>query len=107
MIFDFDRPGEEAILVGLSYDFSKVGLTSLSTFAKFVTTSHVVEGIGLLTTAEGPRNTELDLTVDYRPQSGKLNGVWFRVRGAVAWTGSMDDRSTDIRVILNYAFKLL
>jgi len=107
MIFDFDRPGEEAILVGLSYDFSKVGLTSLSTFAKLVTTSHVGEGIGLLTTAEGPRNTELDLTVDYRPESGKLNGLWFRVRGAVAWTGSIDDRSTDVRVILNYGFKFL
>ena len=49
---------------------------------------------------------EVDLTIDYRPESGVLRGLWFRIRHAYA---DYDDgtSSRNIRLIINYALPIL
>jgi hypothetical protein len=49
---------------------------------------------------DGDRRQETDFTVDYRPRSGKLEGLWLRVRYADGHDG--DRRLQQWRAILNY-----
>ncbi|MBT8123283.1 MAG: OprD family porin, partial [Gammaproteobacteria bacterium] len=45
--------------------------------------------------------TEYDFTIDFRPKSGGLNGLWLRARYAnVDFEGGEDTQ--DARIILNY-----
>ncbi len=95
---DFDRANEIGLLVGLSYDFSKLGLPSVSAFTNFAWGNN----------AEDPNTdenladaTEYDFTIDFRPKSGGLNGLWLRARYAnVDFEGGEDTQ--DARIILNY-----
>ena len=48
-----------------------------------------------------PDETEYNFTLDFRPKSGALNGLWLRARYAyVDFEGGKDTQDT--RVILNY-----
>jgi hypothetical protein len=100
---DFDRAGEDAWLVGLAYDFGRLGLRGLSAFF------NVARGTGARDAASGqrfPDERELDLTVDYRiARKGWLEGLWLRLRGALLESGG--DTQREIRLILNYAFPVL
>jgi hypothetical protein len=100
---DFDRAGEDAWLVGLAYDFERLGLRGLSAFFNFA------RGTGARDPANGqalPDEREYDLTVDYRvARKGWLEGLWLRLRGAVLESG--DNTQTEVRLILNYAFPVL
>ena len=103
---DFDRAGEEAWLVGLSYDFARVGLEGLSGFVNFA--------MGY--DARDPRSAErfasqyeVDLTVDYRFAGwrGLLEGLWLRVRASSRGLEGAPTASHQIRVIVNYDLPIL
>ncbi len=105
IVKDFDRAGEDAWLVGLSYDFSGLGWSGLSAFVNYA------EGD---TPDQGPTASldqeELDVTVDYRFQSRPLKGLWLRARAAfvnqdeaVAGADDLDD----YRLILNYELPII
>jgi hypothetical protein len=100
---DFNRAGEDAWLVGLAYDFGRLGLPGLSAFFNFA------RGTGARDPTTGqPRSNEreFDLTVDYRvTKKGWLEGLWLRLRGAILEEGG--STQTEIRLILNYEFPLL
>lgn len=53
-----------------------------------------------------PDVDEVDLTLDYRPKSGILEGLWVRLRGA--WADFDDGASAwNARLIVNYSMPLL
>lgn len=100
----FDRAGEDAWMVGMSYDLSAIGVDGLSLFTNVVTGNTPDAGPNA-----SPDETEYDLTVDYRFRTGLLDGFWLRVRGAYIdqdeAVGGND--VFDFRVILNYGLDLL
>jgi hypothetical protein len=103
IVKDFNRAGEDAWLVGLSYDLGELGLEGLSTFANLAKGNTPDSGA-----RASPDQTELDLTIDYRPASGPLRGLWLRLRSAFvdqSGAGAVDVR--DYRVILNYTVPVL
>jgi hypothetical protein len=61
MVKDFYQAGEDAWLVGLSYDFSHVGMDGLSSFFNYANGN---------TSAASPDEEEFDITVDYRFKKG-------------------------------------
>jgi outer membrane porin, OprD family len=87
---DFDRAGEDAWLVGVAYDFERLGLRGLSAFFNFA------RGTGARDPANGQAladEREYDLTVDYRVvRKGWLEGLWLRLRGAVLESGATPRR---------------
>jgi len=100
---DFDHAGETAWLVGLAYDFGRVGVPGLSGFFNFA------QGTGARNPSTGQPvadEREYDLTIDYRvARKGWLEGLWFRVRGGILEQGGSTQK--EIRLILNYAFPVL
>jgi hypothetical protein len=99
---DFDRPGEAAWLIGLSYDFERIGVPGLSAFMNYA------EGFnGLLVGSAAEADTrEVDLTIDYKPKKGWYRGIWLRARGS--WLDvDGEGTGTQVRVILNYDFPIL
>lgn len=95
---DFDRANEFGYLVGLSYNFSRIGLPELSAFTNFAWGNNAEDPV---TNENLPDETEYNFTLDFRPKSGALNGFWLRSRYAyVDFEGGKDTQDT--RVILNY-----
>ncbi len=93
MISDFDRAGEKAVRVGLSCDFTKLGLNGLSAAGYFVHGD---------TADSQPTQQEVGVTVDYRLLEGRLKNLW--LRGRAAWNdGGNGDVVEDYRLILNYS----
>ena len=103
MVKDFDRAGEDAWLVGLSTDFRFWGQNGFSGFVNYAwseTPDHDSNA--------SPDQSEFDLTLDYKPESGLFKGLWFRLRGAfVDQDGSGSSDLKDIRFIANYDFSIL
>ena len=98
IVKDFDRAGEKAWLMGLSYDFGNLGLEGLSGSVKY--------GRGD-TPDFSPDQDELDITLDYRPEQGPLSGLWLRLRAStVNQHGAGAKDLKDYRVIVNYAVPL-
>jgi outer membrane porin, OprD family len=100
MLFDFDRAHEDAWLGGVSYRLDDLGLHGWS-----LVLNHV-EGHG----AQNPvqhaylaDHRETDLTVDYRPQRGALEGLWLRLRYAHGSEGCRNLHQW--RAIFNYEIK--
>jgi hypothetical protein len=86
---DFDRSGESAWLLGLSYENYAEGFNGLLVNTSTVTNERAV-----------------DATIDYKPKEGWYRGIWLRVRGSwlkVKGAGT----ATQVRVILNYDFPIL
>ena len=105
MIKSFNRADEDAWLVGVSYDFTRIGAPGLSSFINYAQGSTPDSGSNA-----SPDQREFDITVDYRIQSQALKGLWLRARAAfvdqendVAGASDVDD----IRVILNYDLPIL
>ena len=104
IVDNFDRAGEKAFLVGMSYNFKGVGLDGLSSFANIAHGNTPDHGSNA-----SPDETEYDLTIDYRFKKGTLNGLWARVRGAYI---DQDDNAPnsddffDFRIILNYEYDI-
>ena len=109
IVEDFDRAGEDALLLGISYDFGRIGSGDLSLFANIVHGDTPDSGIN-----SSPDQTEYNLTVDYRLREQWAERLWIRVRAAY-----VDQRAYlqgnemakgndffDFRIILNYEFDL-
>lgn len=101
---DFDSAGETAWLLGLSFDFKRVGLDGLSAFASFASGRGIVDPG---TRMSLPDEREIDVTVDYKLPEGRFRGFWVRLRGAYLDEAGMDDWSREYRIILNYEIPLL
>jgi len=102
IVQDFNRAGEDAWLIGLSYKFSRFGLDGLSAFSNFVDSDTPDNG-----SAASPDQQELDFTVDYRFSGELLEGLWIRARAAfVDQNGSDADDINDYRIIVNYSIPL-
>lgn len=105
MVKDFDRRGEFAWLVGLSYNFQHFSfLDGLSFFTNYAS--------GYTDDIDGqilPDQREWDITVDYRPTEGYLEGLWLRFRRSQVDQddGLLSNNSVDYRVILNFEIQFL
>jgi hypothetical protein len=95
---DFRRAGEDAWMAGLSYEFDRIGLPELSAIFYYVGASgaHTNQGVPLL-----DRN-EMDLTLDYRRQTGRLRGLWLRFRISFLDETGNPRTQREMRVIVNY-----
>ncbi len=104
MQVDFDRAGEDACLVGLSYDFEKIGARGLSAFANHAWSSGAVSP----TTGEALADRrETDLTIDYEfPSDRWLAGLRLRARVSVLDQDAGAPLSEQYRFIVNYTVPL-
>lgn len=103
MVKDFDRASEDAWLIGISSDFSIFGENPFSGFINYAWGDTPDHGSNA-----SPDQSEFDITLDYKPASGILKGLWFRLRGAfVDQDGSDGTDLRDIRFIVNYDFPIL
>ncbi len=106
IVDNFDRAGEDAFMVGGSYDFTGVGLRGLSAFGNIATGRTPDVGPNA-----SPDETEYDLTVDYRfDNESPARGLAIRLRAA--WIDQKEsdnggDDLFDFRLIVNYAIDLL
>lgn len=100
---DCDLAGENAWLLELAFDFERIGLKGLSAFADYTDSYTPDTGQNA-----SPDQREYNLTIDYH-FSGKLKGLWLRLRGAIVdQSKSLDGKDySDCRVIINYDFLLL
>ena len=52
-------------------------------------------------------HTELDLTIDYEISEGRWSGLWLRVRGSILKQDGANERSKEVRIIINYEIPAL
>ena len=103
IVRDFNRAGEDAWLIGFSYDFEKISWNGLSGFINYASGDTPNSG-GRVSLDED----ELDFTLDYRPQKGIFQGFWLRARAAfIDEHGAGANDFEDYRLILNYTLPLL
>jgi hypothetical protein len=102
IVEDFNRAGETSWLVGLSYDFGRLGLKDLSLSSNYISGSGAVDEITKLDIAD---KTETDVTLDYKVSDGLLKGFWIRLRSATI-TEEHKPNTQDYRVIVNYEIPL-
>ena len=92
------------MLFGLSYNtdyFSSLGLSS------YINIAHGWDAEDPLTGADLPDRTEYDLTVDYKPPEGFLQGLWIRARYNYIDTDGDGEEVHDFRLIINYTLPFL
>jgi hypothetical protein len=106
MLSDFDRAGESAVLLGISYDFKNVGAPGFSAFANFATGFDAKSAVGN-NPAKFSNQREVDITFDYVFEQGILKGLWLRTRGAWRREEGAPRDDYQLRVILNYDFPIL
>jgi hypothetical protein len=100
LVEDFNRAGEDAWLIGISYDFARIGLDGLSAFSNYVRGDTPDSG-----GAASPDQKELDFTLDYRPGGSLLEGLWIRARAGFVNRHHAGDIN-DYRIIANYGIPL-
>jgi outer membrane porin, OprD family len=101
----FDRAGEKAWMVGMSYDFAGVGIKGLSAFTNVSSGNTPQSGPNA-----SPDETEYDLTVDYRfAKDSKFKNLWIRVREAYVDQSKQQGGTSfsDFRIIVNYSYNLI
>lgn len=107
IINNFNRAGEEVWAVDAAVDFARLGATGLGLYASATVGRNAIDAA---TGAALSRNTEYDLSVDYRftadgwPQWAKP--LWLRARTArfEQRLGGANTVTTEHHLILNYAF---
>ena len=100
---DFNRAGEQAWMVGLTYNFSRIGLDGLSMNTKYASGYNAED---FSSGSSRPDQQEFNITFDYYPPAGRpLSGFWLRLRAAKRWQDGQDD-THDIRVLLNYTYSI-
>ena len=108
MLSDFNRAGEDAWLVAVSYDFSELGIEGLSAFTKYARGYNAESSIPGLVREALPDQEEFNITFDYRLKEGPLKNLWLRFRYAfLNQDGPAAVDSDNIRIILNYDIPLL
>ena len=101
---DFNRAGEQAWMVGLSYNFSSIGLDGVSMNTKYASGYNAED---FSSGAIRPDQQEFDITLDFYPPAGRpLSGFWFRLRGAKRWQDGLVD-THDIRAYINYTYSVM
>jgi hypothetical protein len=99
---DFKRAGEDTWLLGASYDFKRVGIEGLSSFANVARGVDARDANGDLAD-----ETEFNMSVDYKRESGPLRNAWFRVRWSSVKFDGIGKWRNELRIILNYRFSIL
>jgi hypothetical protein len=103
VVLSYQRAGENAVLIGLSYDFTPLGLRGLAAAAQYFRgwTSAPAAGAPLI-------EDEWDFNLEWRPDWKPWSGLWLRARYGLARTNQSNAiTSTDeIRLTLNYKVSL-
>ena len=105
LINDFNRAGEQAVLLGASYDFEGIGLTGLIAGVLVAADTHVAD--------ELPMWTEYDLSATYSLSAidslpDWLSPLSFSAQYAILQSHESDGKnevSNQLRLILNYEIK--
>ncbi len=97
----FNQADEKALLVSLSYDFSKLGIEGLSAIANFA------QGWDGVIAGKRGDAREFNFTADYRIGSGILQSFWLRLRAAWLEDSAAPNHGTDFRVILRYELPVI
>jgi hypothetical protein len=99
----FNRAGEGAILVGLSYVATPLGLPGVGASVQYFRgwTQAAAAGAPVL-------EDEIDFNLEWRPNWDVLKGFWLRARYGKANIDQANVRTTidEVRLILNYGIKL-
>jgi hypothetical protein len=99
----FNRAGEGAILVGLSYVFTSLGLPGVGASVQYFRgwTEAPAAGAPVL-------EDEWDFNLEWRPNWDVLKGFWLRARYGIANINqnNVNTRIDEVRLILNYGIKL-
>jgi hypothetical protein len=99
MISDFDRAGEDALRISLSYPFKNIGIEGVSAFASYVNGD--TPNYGAEASAD---QEEFNVNLDFRPQEGRFTDFWLRFRYGTN-DGLANVYHETFRVILNYSLK--
>ena len=94
---DFRRADENAWGVGLSYQFSRLGLPGVSFSSQFANGTGAREDDLSL-----PNVREWDVTLDLRPENKRWKGFWFRARMAIVDEAGDGRDDTQLRLIVYY-----
>jgi len=94
---DFRRADENAWGVGLSYQFSRLGLPGVSFSSQFANGTGAREGDLSL-----PNIREWDVTLDLRPENKRWKGFWFRARMAIVDEAGDGRDDAQLRLIVYY-----
>ena len=102
-ILAFNRAGEGAIMVGLSYVFTSLGLPGVGASAQYFRgwTEAPAAGAPVL-------EDEWNFNLEWRPTWEPLRNFWLRARYGQARIDQNNVRTTidEVRLILNYGIKL-
>jgi hypothetical protein len=102
IVEDFNRAGETAWKIGISYDFVNLGLDGLSFYSDYIAGDGAVDDSGnSLNDKE-----EKDFNIDYRVKEGLLTNFWLRLRAASIHEDTVGT-TEDYRVIVNYDVPIL
>ena len=102
--YSFNRANEKALLFGLSWNslyFSPLGISS------FINIVHGRDARDPATGLDLPDRTEYDVTIDYKPPEGFLEGLWVRARYNFVEVKGDNENVRDLRLILNYTLPFL
>lgn len=98
-IQDFDRANETGVLAGFLYNFEDFNLPEIQFFTNLAWGYNAEDSE---TGDDLPDQAEYDFTLDYKIDSGVLDGFWLRARYAyVDFEGG--ESIEDKRIILNYS----
>jgi len=103
----FERAGETAYLVTLSYDFSKLAFEGLKFLVGW---GQGFDAIDARTRAPEPDRDVFNLRLEYEPQSGPLEGLQIHLYYAdqrLLGANLPRDDQTQFRAIVNYSIPLL
>ncbi len=99
----FQRPGEQALMIGASYVFTPIGLPGVAASVFYFNgwTSAPAAGAPLV-------ETEWDFNLEWRPNWKPLQGLWLRARYGTSsvWQSNTRTNIDEVRLILNYNVKL-
>ena len=103
----FERAGEQAYLVTVSYDFSTLGLDGLKFLVGW---GHGVDAIDPSTGNSEPNRNLLNLHLDYEPSQGPLEGLRVQLyysNERLLTTSLPRDDQSEFRAVVNYSMPLL
>jgi len=104
MLNDFDRANEKAWRASLSFHFDAIGLPDWSANIAHIRGKDALQDQSFLPLGD---INETDFTIDYKPDHGRLEGLWFRIRYARLRDDDKGEVANQVRIILNYSFNIL